>query len=253
MRVLYFTATLIFFSLVPSAIGGTSAFEGDFSPAPTPTPAQSGKRNERPTPKTESKGIADIAVDSWRFRYVFSQPNFVYSRIVIEHDSVGRGTLSFDRMNAPETIVEEIEISARVMGRLRAAFDALNFLESDEQYQHRRDYSHLGNIEITLSNSDKTRTVDFNWTENSHARALMDDYRRIGQQNLWVFDITLSRQNQPLDSPGVMLNLENLLRRNEIADPEQLLSFLDDLSRDERLPLIARNRASSIAQSIRKK
>lgn len=255
MRVLYFTATLLFFSLVPSAIGGISVFGQNPEPAPSSTPQQSsgGKRNVRPTTGEEVLADKPAQNDGLEFRYVFTQPNFVYSRMVVEHDSSGRGRFSFDKTNNAETIAEVVQISPNVVDRIRAAYAALNFLESDEDYQHRRDYSHLGNVDITLSDGGRSRTARFNWTENPHARALMDDYRRLTQQFTWILDIGLARENQPLDSPNLMASLENLLRRNEIADPQQLLPFLEELAEDERLPLIARNRARSIIASIRKK
>lgn len=238
--------------MVSSVIGGTFDFYNrrDASPTPTPQQTNSGKRNERPAPKSVVVEENSDKKKGLQFRYVFSQPDFVYTRVVIEHDSTGLGRLSFDKKGSEDTIVEEIVISEPVLRRLRMAFDALRFLESEESYQHRRDYSHLGTVEISLDDGAKTRTVSFNWTENIHAKGIMDDYRRLSQQFIWVFDIKLSRDNQPLDSPDLMKALENLIRRNEIADPAQLLPFLEELLRDERLPLIARNRASAIVKTI---
>jgi hypothetical protein len=253
MRVLFFTATLVFFSLVPSVIGGTSAFDGALNASPTPTPTQNVKRNERPLSVAEEKREEAPRQNQPRFRYVFSQPNFVYRRMVVEHDSTGKGIFTFEKMNSSETITEEITVSERVLGRIESALTSLDFLNSSENYQHKRDYSHLGDIELTVIQGEQSRSVTFNWTENVHARALMDDYRRITQQSIWIFDMNISRENQPLDSPGLMVTLDSLLKRNEIADPLQILPFLDEISVDERLPLIARNRARSTAQSIRRK
>jgi len=253
MRVHLFIATLVIFSMVPSLIGGTFEFVHDASATPSPTPQEnSGKRNERPAPSPRKEEVP-IKEDGSRFKYVFSQPDFIYSRMIIEHDASGKGTFSFDKKGNAETVVEDIEVSKKVLNRLNFNFDALKFLESDESYQHRRDFSHLGNVEITYSRDGKYRTVNFNWTENPHARALMDDYRRLSQQFTWVFELRLARDTQPLETPKMMATLDSLITRNEIADPDQLLSFLEELSNDERLPLIARNRARSIIQAIRKK
>ena len=253
MRVHLFIATLLSFSMVPSLIGGTFDFTDGVSATPSPTPQQpAGKRNERPSP-TPGKEVIQTREDGSRFKYVFSQPDFIYSRMVIEHDSSGKGTFSFDKKGNAETVVEDIEVSKTVLNRLNFNFDALKFLESDESYQHRRDFSHLGRVEITYSRDGKSRTVDFNWTENPHARSLMDDYRRLSQQFTWVFEFRLARDTQPLETPKLMEALGSLITRNEVADSEQLIPFLDEISNDQRIPLIARNRAKSIIQSIRKK
>jgi len=240
--------------MVPSLIGGTFEFGDNVSATPSPTPQQRPgvKKNERPA-TTAVKEESPTTEDGLRFRYEFSQSDFIYSRMIIEHDSSGRGTFSFDKKGISDTVVEEIEISRIVLGRLNNAFDTLKFLESNENYQHHRDFSHLGNIEITYRKDERSRTARFNWTENIHARSLMDEYRRLSQQFTWIFEVRLARDNQPLETPKMMEALESLLRRNEIADPKQMIPFLDELSLDERLPLIARNRATSILQDLRKR
>jgi len=47
--------------------------------------------------------------------------------------------------------------------------------------------------------------------------------------------------------------MESLIKRNGLSDPEQLLPLLQDLSTDERVPLIARNHALRIVKKIRGK
>ena len=70
---------------------------------------------------------------------------------------------------------------------------------------------------------------------------------------LWIFDVSIGRQNQPLNLPKLMEALESLINRNGISDPQQLLPLLKDLSGDERVPLIARNHALRLIKKIEKK
>jgi hypothetical protein len=44
--------------------------------------------------------------------------------------------------------------------------------------------------------------------------------------------------------------MDSYFKRNEISDPPHLLPLLKELSTDERLPLMARNRALKIAAAI---
>lgn len=99
----------------------------------------------------------------------------------------------------------------------------------------------------------KERTAAYNWTTNADAKALMDEYRKIGNQYLWMFDITVARQNQPLETPKIMKAMDSYIRRNEISDPPQMIPFLQDLSNDERVPLITRNDAAKLVKEIEKK
>lgn len=222
------------------------------TPEATPTPDRP-KRNERPTanrPQTsdpqpaESKGPI--------YRYEFTQPDFVVSHIVIEHDDAGKGKITFKRSSLGEELSEPVEVSAATLEKLRAAFDALNFLDSTENYQFERDFSNMGNSAITLRKDGRERTAKYNWTSNPNAKALMDEYRRLANQFVWMFDFNLARANQPLETPKLVDSLDSLLKRNEISDPLQMLPFLTAISNDERVPLIGRNRAGKIVKQIEK-
>jgi hypothetical protein len=145
-----------------------------------------------------------------------------------------------------------VNLSEVTLAKIKSAMAALNFLNSTENYQTVRDYSNLGNSVITYRKDGRERTVKYNWTENKDAKALMDEYRKIANQYVWQFDMAVSRENQPLDSPSLMDVLDAYMRRGEISDPRQMLPLLKEISNDERLPLIARNHAAKLAEKIEK-
>lgn len=231
-------------------------------PRAEPTPAVvTTKRNERPGNEfTESAKPADVQTGAATVQkkpdpayfYEFTQPEFTTNRIVIEHDDQGKGTIAFTRRSNTEVITDPIQISAKALEKLKGAFTALNFHDSAESYQHERDFSHLGVVRIAVTKSGRERSTTFNYTLNKSAKLLADEYRKITNQALWIFDITTSRENQPLESPNQMNTLESLIKRDEISDSEQMLPFLRELNDDERLPLIARNHAARIVQTIEK-
>lgn len=190
-------------------------------------------------------------IDSTHF-YTFSQPEFETSNISIEHDDTGRGKISFQKKGLDEPITDPLQVSPAALERIANALKALNFFDSTENYQYEKDYSHLGNIKLRVKEKARERTVTFNWTQNKDARALADEYRKIGNQALWIFEITVARENQPLESPKMLDNLDSLMRRGEISDKEQMMPLLQGLSNDERLPLIARNHAAKLIKQIEK-
>ena len=214
------------------------------------------KRNERPNGNGIQAAVPSPtppARSDPYYTYEFTQPEFITNRILIEHDDKGTGRFSFTRRGNDELITDPLQISALAMERLKSAYAALNFHESTENYQHEKDFSHLGVVKIVMSKGGRERATTFSYTLNKNAKLLADEYRKIGNQAIWIFDIKLARENQPLDSPNQMNSLESMLKRDEISDPSQLLSFLSELSDDERLPLLARNHAARIAQQIEKK
>lgn len=222
-------------------------------PAKTPT-----KKNDRPdtgnnsTPKTPAPQ-SDSAKGA-TYKYEFSQPNFIVKKIILVHDETGKGTITFEKKNAEEPITDPIQLSPVSVEKINNLMNTLNFLDSAEDYQSpMRDYGHLGNYQITLKKDGKERTVKYNWSENTTARELSGEYRKIGEQAVWLFDMSVALENQPLEAPSLMDRLDSLLKRNEISDPPQLLPVLKNFSNDERLPLMARNHATRIIKEIEKK
>ena len=168
------------------------------------------------------------------------------------HDDSGRGTISFRKREYDETFTDPIQISAAAMERINAALAELDFLASTENYQYERDYAHLGNITFRYKHEGREREVKFNWTEVKGAKALKDEYRRISNQFIWMFDIGVAHDNQPLETPRLLDQLDGYVRQNEISDGAQVAAFLRTVQSDERYPLIARNHAGKIIALIEK-
>lgn len=225
---------------------------------PSPTPQEPKRKNTRPT-ATSSPDAADAGnsrngkyICDPCYEYRFEHPGRNIQSVRIVHDSAGKGFIYFSEQGMSGDLEEPLTLSEKILGRLRAAFDALDFLNSDENYQYEKDYSHLGTVTITLKEGGRQRTAKFNWTTNQWAKALMDEYRRIWQREIWLFDFARARENQPLETPKLVDTLETLLDRGEIADPAQMLPILRKYETDERLPLIARNHLSRMATRIEK-
>jgi hypothetical protein len=226
------------------------------SPTPAPTVDNARvnrqtKKNERPDDGGSSNNPAQ-ATNAPNYFYEFSQPAFVVSKIMIEHDESGKGKISFVKSISDEVITDPIELSPVTLERIKAALAALDFMNSTESYQYEKDYRHLGSVVIRIQRDGRTREAKFNWTENKDAKILADEYRKIGNQFIWMFDMNLSRVNQPLESPKLMKAIDGYIKRNEISDPEQLIPYLKEVGDDERIPLIARNHAAKLIKQIEK-
>jgi len=220
------------------------------APPPAPT-EESHKRNERPNTQQAKSAATQTAQSA--YSYEFTRPGFVYSRVVIEHDDAGTGKISFQKNGFEEVITDPVSLSSVTMRNIKDALVALDFFASTEEYQTARDYSHMGNSQFTFRRDGKTRTVKYNWTENKSAKILMDEYRRLANEYTWRFEISVGRENQPLETPGQMDVIDSYIQRGEISDPPHLLPFLTELSTDERMPLMARNHALKLIKQIEKK
>ena len=232
---------------LPAALLILSAAVFTWAQDPTAT-----KPNARPHQTTASPAPAvETRSEPVRYTYEFTQPKFVVKHIVLEHDASGRGSVTFERLNEDQAIVEKIELSPAALARINAAWQGLHFLDSNTDYQSDKQFPHLGTMRIGMEQGTRKRVAEFNWTNNSDAETLITEYRRAADQAILLFDIAVARENQPLNAPKLMEVLESMLKRGGLSDPQQLLPLLQDLSTDEHVPLIARNHAIRIMKKIR--
>ena len=222
-----------------------------FSVAAQESPSH--KQNARPESSASAPApqAATTIGGDVRFSYEFTQPQFYLRHIVIEHDASGHGKITFERLNEETPILESLEISPTVLGRISALWQGLRFLESDTDYQSDKQFPHLGTMKLTMTDGEKKRTAEFNWSNVKEAAELTREYRRIADQASLVFDISVARENQPLNAPKLLEGFESLLKRNALSDPQQLVPLLKEISSDERLPLIARNHALRLLAKIK--
>lgn len=210
------------------------------------------KHNVRPQQVMSTSSGVDPKTEAVKFTYEFSQPKFYVKHIVIQHDAGGHGTVTFERLNEDVPVVEPIELSAAALGRINAAWRGLQFLEAETNYQADKQFPHLGTMKIGVERGDRKRVAEFNWTNNDDASILVSEYRKAADQAILIFDISVARENQPLNAPKLMEAMESMLKRDALSDPHQLLKLLQDLSTDEHVPLIARNHALRLIKKIQK-
>lgn len=214
------------------------------------------KRNDRPSP--ESKPTPTTSEENkkqseaTRYSYDFAQPKFLIRHIVIQHDAFGRGQVTFERQGEETPIIEPVELSTAAWGRIFGLWKELRFLDSDENYQAPKQFPHLGTYKLHMEDGQRQRTAEFNWSRNKQAWALANEYRRVADQAILIFDLKLARELQPLNTPQLMKLMETLLTRDGLSDPKQLVSLLNELRTDEHIPLIARNHAARILKKIEK-
>jgi hypothetical protein len=206
---------------------------------PSPSPAARREENKRPADPTS-------------YSYEFTQPQFYTPHIVIEHDASGRGKITFERLGEATPIVEPLELSTAALGRILGLWSDLHFLDSSESYQAEKQFPHLGTMRVQMDDGKRKRTAEFNWTNNKQAFALVNEYRRVADQAMLVFDIAVARENQPLNAPKLLEQVEILLTRSGLSDPYQLVPLLRELTTDEHVPLIARNHATRLLKRIEK-
>jgi hypothetical protein len=213
------------------------------------------KRNDRPpepgaTPQRREDNKKPP--DPTRYSFEFTKAEFVIRHILIEHDALGRGKITFERRGEETPNVEPIELSISALGRVLGLWTGLRFLDSNENYQTAKSFAHLGTYKLRMDDSKRQRTAEFNWSNNKEAWTLTNEYRRVSDQAILIFNLKLAREMQPLNAPQLLNEMETLLIRDGLSDPYQLVPLLNELKIDEHIPLIARNHADRILKKIEK-
>jgi hypothetical protein len=248
--------------LLVALIGsGVSILQAQSGKPVTPSPPSNQdpapvKRNERhpetnpslPVAAPEEKGASDPT----HYSYEFTQPEFIINHIVIEHDANGRGKISFDRKGEDAPIEEPVQLSANAKGRIFGLWQALGFLDSTENYQSAKQFANMGTKRVTMDDGKRHRTAEFNWSDNKQAQSLAEEYRRVADQAVFIFDVKVARENQPLDTPKLLDQLDMMIKNNYLSDLQQLAPLLAELKTDEHIPLIARNHADRLLKKMEK-
>jgi hypothetical protein len=214
--------------------------------------AKQNTREQAAKPVTPPETQASTHAEDVSYSYEFQQAKFFISHIVIKHDASGRGEITFERQGDLEPIVEPFALSESSRVRIAALWDALRFLDSNADYQAEKQFPHLGTIHLGMTKGTLKRVAEFNWTNDPNAKALTNEYRRISNQAIFIFDIGVARENQPLNSPKLLDQLDRFIATKELSDPQQLVPLLRELSTDERVPLMARNHAGRILKKLEK-
>ncbi|MFL6230604.1 MAG: hypothetical protein ACJ741_17675 [Pyrinomonadaceae bacterium] len=220
------------------------------------TPAK--KNAVRPGEQTGDPAAAASGGDAAKragvvlYSYEFSQPDFIVRRVRIEHDASGRGTITFERKNEERPLTEKLDITPSAFARIVAAWEGLKFLDSDASYQSDKHFANMGTIRLSMRRGTRERTTEFDWTNNEQAASLRREYQRLTDQQLFIFDMDIARQYQPSETVSLLKRLEILVDRDEVSDKSALTPLLNDLTTDERIPLIARNQAARLLKKIEK-
>ncbi|HXG66467.1 MAG TPA: hypothetical protein VNO70_15315 [Blastocatellia bacterium] len=188
----------------------------------------------------------------YSYQYKFENARFYIPLIEIALTAEGAGEVRFKRGESDEIIDLKVKLEPATLARIARLFHDTRFLESAEEYQGKKDFSHLGWVTLSAQAGERKRTARFNHTENMQIKELADIFRAVATQEIHLFDIDLAEQYQPLDLPRQVEALENDLRLERIAEPARLLPALREIEGNNTLPLISRNKARKIIQDIEK-
>ncbi|HEX5227968.1 MAG TPA: hypothetical protein VFW44_09670 [Bryobacteraceae bacterium] len=111
--------------------------------------------------------------------------------------------------------------------------------------------ANLGQKTFRYEDGSERHEVQFNFSEDMNAQALLDRFERITETEQHFENLDRTVHFDKLGVNDVLLQLQSTFDRNRLVDPEQFLPLLDRIAKNESYLHISRERAAAIAEVIR--
>jgi hypothetical protein len=112
--------------------------------------------------------------------------------------------------------------------------------------------ANLGLKTFRFEDGAERHEIQFNYSQNLNAQALLDQFERITETEQHFANLDRTAHFEKLGVNDVLLQMQVTWDRNRLVDPEQFLPLLDRIANNESYLHISRERAAAIADAIRK-
>jgi hypothetical protein len=112
--------------------------------------------------------------------------------------------------------------------------------------------ANLGLKTFRFDDGAEHHEIQFNYSQDLSAQALLDLFERITETEQHFADLDRTAHFEKLGVNDVLLQMQVTMERNRLVAPEQFLPLLDRIAKNESYLHISRERAAAIADDIRK-
>lgn len=112
--------------------------------------------------------------------------------------------------------------------------------------------ANLGVKTFRFEDGTERHEVQFNYSEDANAQALLDRFERINETEQHFVNLDRTAHFEKLGVNDVLLQMQATWERNRLVAPQQFLPLLDRIANNESYLHISRERAAAIAEAIRK-
>jgi hypothetical protein len=139
----------------------------------------------------------------------------------------------------------------------RASVDEMfGLTEKLDRFQHPLEsglkIANLGQKTFRFTDGGEQHEIQFNYSEDVSAQALLDRFERITETEQHFANLDRTAHFDKLGVNDVLLQMEITWDHNRLVAPEQFLPLLDRIAKNESYLHISRERAAAMADAIRK-
>jgi len=183
------------------------------------------------------------------FRRVFqgSSPEFI--EIVVRQDS-NSATYEIRQLDE-DAGSQPFEVSDGLRAKIFALAGDLHQFEGPDLDVHRK-IANLGEKTFRWEQGTVSHETKFNYTLNSSATQLLQIFEGLARQQEHVALLTRRMRYDRLGIYDALLQFESDLNRGLMPEPQRLVPLLDQISSDTKFVDVARQRARSLADRLRR-
>jgi hypothetical protein len=168
-----------------------------------------------------------------------------YVAITVEHD----GQVTYQE-------AKEDDNPIRIQLDHAAAREMFDLSEKLDRFQHPIEsglkIANLGLKTFRFKDGAEQHEIQFNYSEDVSAQALLDRFERITETEQHFVNLDRTAHFEKLGVNDVLLQMQVTWERNRLIAPGQFLPLLDRIAKNESYLHISRERAAAIADAIRK-
>jgi hypothetical protein len=183
------------------------------------------------------------------FRRIFqgSSPEFI--EIAVRDDS---NTATFEiRQLDEDPGSQPFEVSDTLRTKIFALTGELNHFQGQDLDVHRK-IANLGEKTFRWEQGAVSHETKFNYTLNSSATQLLQIFEGLARQQEHFALLTRRMRYDRLGIYDALLQFESDLNRGLMPEPQRLVPLLDQISSDPKFVVVARQRARSLADRLRR-
>jgi hypothetical protein len=183
------------------------------------------------------------------FRRVFqgSSPEFI--EIAVREDS-SAATFEIRQMDE-DPGSQPFEVSDTLRAKIFALAGELNHFQGQDLDVHRK-IANLGEKIFRWEQGAISHETKFNYTLNSSATQLMQIFEGLARQQEHFVLLSRRMRYDRLGIYDALLQFESDLNRGLMPEPQRLIPLLDQISSDSKFVDVARQRARTLADRLRR-
>jgi hypothetical protein len=198
--------------------------------------------------QSPASGSSPPASSSARITYTRTLAGSVPEYLALSVNSDGSGSYEGRPINDPAR-PRALKLSAATTQNIFAIASQLNNFR-DANLNSRKKVANLGLKTFTYESGSEKSEVQFNFTQQKQARDLVDIFEKVAAAEEAVDSLEYAIKYDPLSLPQELLSIQVALGRDDMAEPELMVPWLEQISSNPRFLHVAQARAQDILKSF---